>query len=297
MPVTDGSRRPAWLRKEKRLTPELLRHMARIKGLGLHTICESGRCPNISECMARGLATFLILGDRCTRDCGFCAVDHGPPLPPDTGEGKRIGAYLSEEGLGYAVITSVTRDDLSDGGAGHFALVVSDVKLLSASTALELLVPDFGGDMAAVDLAASLPIEVFGHNVETVESLYPAARKGADYRRSLAVLERAASRAPGGVTVKSGVMVGLGESREELEKLFRDLAGAGVRELTIGQYLRPGLKNLPVVEYVEPLGFESLEKAALEAGIPVVTSGPYVRSSFAAGKRFDKGRDGKYNSL
>jgi lipoic acid synthetase len=295
--MMDGPRRPPWLRKEKRLTPELLRRVARIRALGLHTICESGRCPNICECMARGRATFLILGDRCTRKCGFCAVDHGPPLPPDPEEGKRIGAYLAEAGLPYAVITSVTRDDLPDGGARHFARVVSDIKGQAPSAALELLVPDFGGDMTAVDLAVSLPIEVFGHNVETVEALYPTARSGADYRRSLAVLERAASSARRGVTVKSGVMVGLGETRQALRKLFRDLAVVGVGELTIGQYLRPGLRNLPVVEYVEPREFERLAEAAREDGIHVVTSGPYVRSSFAAGKRFDKGGYGKYNSL
>ncbi len=295
--MTNGLKRPSWLRKGKPLTPELIRRMARIRELGLRTVCESARCPNLSECLACGHATFLILGDKCTRECGFCAVDHGTPRPPDPDEGKRIGLYLAEEGLRYAVITSVTRDDLPDGGADHFALVVSAVRDRAPYVGLELLVPDFRGDMNAVDRVASLPIEVFGHNIETVESLYPAARKGADYRRSLAVLERAASRARAGVTVKSGVMVGLGEPREDLERLFRDLAGAGVTALTIGQYMRPGLGNLPVAEYIEPEEFERLAESARAGGIPDVTSGPYVRSSYMAGKRFDKGESGKYNSL
>lgn len=275
-------RRPSWLRKGKPITADILELKRRISSSGLHTVCESARCPNLSECFAAGNATFLILGELCTRDCGFCAVLHGTPSPPDAEEGKRIAACMREAGVRYAVITSVTRDDLTDGGAGQFARVVGDVKRLLPDVGLELLVPDFLGDHAAVDLLMQLPIEVFGHNVETVESLYPTARRGAMYDRSLGVLARAAAARGGRTAVKSGVMVGLGEERKELDSLFQDLAVAGVRMLTIGQYLQPDRSRLPVRRWVPPEEFDDLAELARSKGIPEVLSGPFVRSSYHA---------------
>jgi len=281
-----GARRPAWLRKETLLTPEVIAHRERIARLGLHTVCESARCPNISECFQAGNATFLILGDRCTRDCAFCAIGFGPVAVPDPGEGARIARHMRDGGIRYAVITSVTRDDLPDGGAAHFAAVVSAIRAELPEAGLELLVPDFRGDPAAVEAAVDLPIQVFAHNLETVPSLYPRARKGADYRRSLGVLGRAAARRRPGTRIKTGVMVGLGERREELEQLFADAAGAGVEIVTIGQYLRPSWGNLPVERYAAPAEFAELGALAHARGIAVAVAGPYVRSSYLAERAF-----------
>jgi len=279
-------RRPEWLRKETLLTPEVLAHRERIARLGLHTVCQSARCPNLSECFQAGNATFLILGDRCTRDCAFCAIGHGAPADPDPLEGRRIADHMRAGGIRYAVITSVTRDDLPDGGAAHFATVTAAVRDALPDAGLELLVPDFRGSTEAVDLVADLPIQVFAHNLETVPSLYPRARRGADYRRSLGVLERAAARRRAGTRIKTGVMVGLGERREELDELFAGAAGAGVEIVTIGQYLRPSWGNSAVDRYVAPAEFEELGALARARGIPVAVAGPYVRSSYLAERAF-----------
>jgi lipoyl synthase len=284
--MSDTARRPAWLRKETLLTPEVIAHRERIARLGLHTVCSSARCPNLSECFQAGNATFLILGDRCTRDCAFCAIGHGPGAPVDPEEGKLIAGHMKAGGIRYAVITSVTRDDMDDGGAAHFAAVVAAIRAELPDAGLELLVPDFRGDAAAVDLAVDLPIQVFAHNLETVPSLYARARKGAEYRRSLAVLARAAARRRPGTRIKTGVMVGLGERREELAELFADAAGAGVQIVTIGQYLRPSWDALPVARYVTPAEFEELGALARARGIPVAVAGPYVRSSYLAERAF-----------
>lgn len=284
--MSEATRRPAWLRKETLLTPEVIALRERIARLGLHTVCQSARCPNRSECFQAGIATFLILGDRCTRGCAFCAIGHGPTEPPDPGEGARIAGHMKAGGIRYAVITSVTRDDLPDGGAAHFASVVDAVRAELPAAGLELLVPDFRGIPSAVDLAAGLAIEVFAHNLETVPSLYARARKGADYRRSLGVLERAAARRRPGTRVKTGVMVGLGERREELALLFADAAAAGVEIVTIGQYLRPSRRNLPVDRYVPPAEFAELGALARARGIRVAVAGPYVRSSYLAERAF-----------
>jgi len=281
-----GGRRPAWLRKETLLTPEVIAQRERIARLGLHTVCQSARCPNLSECFQAGNATFLILGDRCTRACAFCAIGHGPAATPDPGEGERIAGHMKAGGIRYAVITSVTRDDLPDGGAAHFAAVAAAIRAVLPDAGIELLVPDFLGNAAAVDLVVDLPIQVFAHNLETVASLYPRARRGADYRRSLGVLERAAARRQAGTRIKTGVMVGLGERREELERLFADAAGAGVEIVTIGQYLRPSWQNLPVDRYVPPAEFAELGDLARACGIPVAVAGPYVRSSYLAERAF-----------
>jgi lipoyl synthase len=283
-------RRPDWLKKAKPINPAVLARRASIAHLGLHTVCESARCPNLSECFESGNATFLIMGDSCTRNCAFCAVGHGNAGDLDPREGERIADYMLGMGIRYAVLTSVTRDDLPDGGAGHFARVVQAIRARLPEVSLELLVPDFLGRPEAVELVARLPIEVFGHNLETVESMYPRARAAADYRRSLEVLRiAAAARARERTRVKTGIMVGLGETDEELEGLFADAAAAGVDILTIGQYLRPSFENLPVARYCEPAHFEVLAARARARGIPVVQAGPYVRSSYLAESVYREG--------
>ncbi len=229
------ARRPPWLRKQKQLTLQVMKVRKEIHGLGLCTVCESAQCPNLSECFAKRTATFMILGDLCTRNCGFCAVHHGIPCPPDSGEGARIASYMKEMDTHYCVITSVTRDDLPDGGAGHFVRVVHDIKKELPDVRIELLVPDFRGSADSIDRVAALPIEVFAHNVETVPRLYAEVRKGAEFARSLQLLERASKRCRGETGIKSGIMVGLGESMEEVLLLCRDLAQVGVSIVTIGQ--------------------------------------------------------------
>lgn len=303
-------RRPEWLKKAKPINPAVLARKASIAHLGLHTVCESARCPNLSECYESGNATFLIMGECCTRNCAFCAVDHGRAGELDPEEGRKIAQYMQGMRIRYAVITSVTRDDLPDGGAGHFERVVRDIRAVMPDVGLELLVPDFRGNNEAIQRVARLPIEVFGHNLETVEGLYPTVRSGADYRRSLEVLRMAAEArstdAPAAavasearvriksgirVRIKSGIMVGLGETDEQLEALFIDAACAGVEILTIGQYLRPSWDNLPVARYCEPAHFEKLAQSARAHGIAVVQAGPYVRSSYLAESVFRGGEE------
>jgi len=262
----------------------------RISALGLHTICESAQCPNLTECFQHGNATFLILGDVCTRDCAFCAVTHGIPGEADPEEGRKIASYAAEHGLSYCVITSVTRDDLPDGGAAHFVRVVRDLRLLRPSTRIEVLVPDFGGRGEAVDAVADLDLAVFGHNIETVPSLYTRMRSGADYARSLEVLRRAGTGRDR-LLLKSGLMAGLGERTEEWESVFGDLAEAGVRILTIGQYLRPAARNAPVARYLHPEEFEDLAARARACGIPRIVAGPYVRSSYLAEQAYFGGKN------
>jgi lipoic acid synthetase len=278
--------RPPWLRKEKRLTPEVMRIRRTIGDLGLHTVCESAGCPNLGECYACGNATFLILGNVCTRDCAFCAVEHGRPQLPEAEEGARIARYISMYGIRYAVLTSVTRDDLPDQGAGHFIRVVGDINRLVPSVQIELLVPDFSGRRELVGRVIGLPVQVFAHNVETVEELYGSVRRGADYRRSLEVL-RFAAEARTNVEdplprIKSGIMVGLGETEGQLERLFDDLARVPVEILTIGQYLQPSKFNAPVHRYYYPDEYELLREKAAACGIRHVVAGPYVRSSYLA---------------
>ena len=224
--------RPDWLRKPLRLSPEVLKLRREIGSLGLATVCESARCPNLGECYCAGIATFLILGERCTRACAFCAVRHGPPQQPDPSEGARIASFMRARSIRFAVITSVTRDDLQDGGAGHFARVVQDIRGQLPQVGLELLVPDFLGRPGAVETVAALPVQVFAHNMETVRELYPQVRRGADYERSLEVLRRARRASRPGQRVKSGIMVGLGEESGQLAGLFADLAAVGVQILT-----------------------------------------------------------------
>jgi len=281
--------RPPWLRKQKRLTPEVMKTRRHIDELGLHTVCESARCPNLGECYACGNATFLILGDHCTRNCAFCAVEHGAPETPDAREGEKIADYIRANKIRYAVLTSVTRDDLPDGGAAHFRRVVLDIRRLLPDVQIELLVPDFQGHGESIESVAALPIQVFGHNIETVRELYPRVREGADCRRSLEVLKIAAAfRNRGGgfagnlPRIKSGIMVGLGETEEQLQSLFEDMAAVPVEILTIGQYLQPSKFNAPVHRYYEPDEYELLREKAVACGIRHVVAGPYVRSSYLA---------------
>ncbi len=259
-----------------------------LRDLGLHTVCEEASCPNIWECYNERTATFLIMGDTCTRHCAFCGVKHASPrngwprdaaLPLETDEPARVAEATRRLGLKHVVITSVTRDDLPDGGAGIFADCIRAVREVAPGTTIEVLVPDFRGDGAALDKVLAAAPEVFNHNVETVPRLYHKVRPEAVYRRSLDVLA-AAARA--GLAVKSGLMLGLGETAEEVEQVMADLHRAGVRLLTIGQYLRPSTHQLPVVRMVPPAEFAEFAKKAMALGFADVSSGPLVRSSYRA---------------
>ncbi|GAB4390081.1 MAG: lipoyl synthase [Thermodesulfovibrionales bacterium] len=248
---------------------------------GLSTVCEEARCPNKPMCFSKPTATFMILGSRCTRNCGFCSVVSASPEAPDPDEPRRVALAAEKMGLKYVVITSVTRDDLPDGGAGHFARTVMAVRERLPRARVEVLTPDFQGDEEALGAVLSAGPDVFNHNVETVPSLYPAVRPQADYGRSLRVLRRAKDLA-GGVSTKSGLMLGLGESVEEVLEVLADLRRAGCDLLTVGQYLRPSRDNLPVHEYVEPGVFAMLRDKAREMGFRFVASSPLARSSMNA---------------
>jgi len=269
--------RPSWL--VQRVAPGSFEKVSGLLGgLGLHTVCQSAHCPNIGECFGHGTATFLILGGVCTRRCRFCAVPKGEPSSPDPGEPARVAQAAAALGLRHAVVTSVTRDDLPDGGGAHFAAVIAAIRA-ACEASVEVLTPDFGGreDSLAAVLAAAP--EVFNHNLETVPRLYPSVRPGADYRRSLALLA-AAARQP--VLVKSGLMLGLGEQESEIRAVLADLAAAGVRAVTLGQYLRPSQDHLPVSEYIHPDTFRRYEETARSLGFSHVAAGPLVRSSYHA---------------
>jgi lipoic acid synthetase len=283
MKETPRERLPEWLRK--RQGPLKGTHAVKrlLRGRGLYTVCEEARCPNIGECFSRGTAAFMIMGDLCTRDCSFCAVRCGTPAPLDPGEPARIAAQVKEMGLSHAVITSVTRDDLTDGGAGHFASTIEAVRCVNPKTTIEVLTPDFEGREGDVrEVCDALP-DVYNHNVETVERLTPPIRRKARYDRSLDVLSLARKHLPGGL-VKSGLMVGLGESDGEVEAALGDLAKAGCDIVTIGQYLAPSKSAHPVVKYVEPERFQYYEEIGLKLGIKHLFAGPLVRSSYLADK-------------
>ncbi len=287
-PGGDGrQRRPDWLRI-RLSTPEPYRRVRRLMdGLELNTVCEEARCPNIYECWGEhGTATFMILGDTCTRRCGFCAVHTGRPAPGvDADEPARVAAAAAAMGLRHVVVTSVDRDDLPDGGAGHFADTIRAVRERTAGAAVEVLTPDFRGVEDALDTVLAARPEVFSHNMETVPRLYRQARPGSLYERSLTLLgEAAARRDSGGYagTVKTGLMVGLGETTAELEDTIRDIRSAGTEILTIGQYLRPTRDHLPVDRYVHPDEFAGLRRFALGLGFRHCEAGPLVRSSYHA---------------
>lgn len=256
-----------------------------VKGLmrrqGLHTVCEEARCPNLAECFAHRTATFLIMGNDCTRACGFCAVGTAVPGPLDPGEPEAVAEASAELGLAHVVITSVNRDDLPDGGSAHFRATVDAVRNRLPDAAIEVLTPDFEGDREAVSRVVSGPIQVFNHNVETVPRLYRRVRPRARYARSLAVLRQAKDERPE-LAVKSGFMVGFGETADEVFALMTDLRTAGVDIVTIGQYLRPSLKHVPVVEYLREEAYETYREHGRALGLAHVFAGPFVRSSYNA---------------
>jgi lipoic acid synthetase len=278
-------RLPEWARKSRTDFESLNRVKRGLRLLNLHTVCESARCPNIHECFHRGAATFLILGERCTRGCGFCAVPKGNPakhdMRLDAAEPANVARMAAEMKLRYVVITSVNRDDLPDGGSRHFAETVREVRRALPQARVEVLTPDFCGDHDAVARVLDAGPHVFNHNVETVPRLYRRVRPQADYRQSLDVLAFA-RRYSETVLVKSGFMVGLGETEEEVRALLRDLRAAGVDVATIGQYLQPTRRNLPVAAFIEPRQFEAYREYGLALGFRMVFSGPLVRSSYMA---------------
>lgn len=277
LPVS-GSR-PAWLRVRLPQGENYLRLRHLVRSQKLHTVCESAACPNIGECWNNGTATFMLLGNTCTRSCGFCDVKTGRPLPPDSGEPSRVAEAVAALGLRYAVITSVNRDELEDGGARHWAATLRRIRELNPSCTLEALIPDFQGDGGALDCLLDAEPDVLAHNVETVPRLYPWVRPQADYRQSLRVLEHAARR---GFTAKSGMMLGLGEHAEEIRQVIVDLVEHGCSALTLGQYLRPSRDHLAVQRYVPPGEFEAWHQEGKSLGLGHVESGPLVRSSYHA---------------
>jgi lipoic acid synthetase len=273
--------KPDWLRiritagQHKNEVVELLSRLA------LHTVCEEANCPNLSECFGRKTATFIILGKVCTRNCTFCNVSKGRVEPVDPAEPLRLAQAVRELGLKHVVVTSVTRDDLPDGGAGHFARVIAAVRELSPEVVIEVLIPDFQGEAAALEQVAAMVPAIINHNVETVPRLYPAVRPMADYRRSLNLFRRVKGFNRE-IYTKSGMMVGLGETVTEVVRVLEDLREHGCDFLTIGQYLAPSKHHHPVVEYVHPDQFAKYRKIALELGFAYVASGPLVRSSYMA---------------
>ncbi|MGK2966080.1 MAG: lipoyl synthase [Tepidiformaceae bacterium] len=273
--------RPPWLKVRWAAGENFSRLRDLMREQKLVTVCEEARCPNIGDCWDRGTATFMILGDVCTRSCGFCAVTSGKPIAIDPGEPARIGWTVKTLGLRHAVVTSVNRDDQPDGGSNHFAETISWIRRLSPGTTIEVLIPDFMGNWENLATVMGAKPEILNHNTETVPRLYSRVRPKSKYPRSLELLAKAKEIDPGALT-KSGLMVGLGETREELLDVFRDLATAGVDILTVGQYLKPDADHLDVVRYWHPDEFAELKERALEMGFRHIEAGPLVRSSYHA---------------
>ncbi|NIQ93677.1 MAG: lipoyl synthase [Desulfuromonadales bacterium] len=278
-------RKPDWLKVRFPAGPAYARIDRYHKQQGLHSVCRSAACPNQGECWSRGTATFMILGNLCTRTCRFCNVADGTPLPPDPQEPARIAEAVAELGLQYAVITSVTRDDLLDGGASHFAAQVEAIRAVAPDCRIELLIPDLKGDRTALETIVASSPDVLGHNLETVPRLYPRARQGAVYSRSLKLLDDVRAVAPA-IPTKSGLMLGLGESEEEVLETMEDLLEVGCRLLTLGQYLQPSRSHLPVSRYVPPEDFDRLARKGKALGFAHVEAGPLVRSSYQADRQF-----------
>jgi len=275
-------RLPAWLRRPIARTGTFAQVDGVLGELALNTVCQSAKCPNRGECFSEGTATFLIMGGVCTRNCRFCAVESSAPPPLDPDEPRRVAEAASRLGLTHVVITTVTRDDIDDGGAAHFVATIEAVRAAVPAAALEVLTSDFAGDEVAVDVVAAARPDVFNHNLETVPRLYSTVRPEADYARSLRVLERVRETQPD-LPTKSGLMLGLGETPDEVAAVMRDLRAHGVEMLTMGQYLRPSPAHLPVAEFVEPAVFSALAKQAYSLGFTAVASAPFVRSSYHAG--------------
>ncbi len=273
--------RPRWLTVRAPSGPDAERVAEALARRNLRTVCRDARCPNVGECWNRGTATVIVLGPACTRGCAFCSVTPGAPSPPDPDEPRRVGEVAAELRWRHVVVTSVTRDDLPDGGASHFARVVAELRALSPGSSVELLVPDFRGDPGAIAAVVRAGPDVLAHNVETVPRLYPAVRPGADYRRSLGLLALARALSPA-LPLKSGLMAGFGETRDEIVAVLRDLREAGVTIATIGQYLAPSKAHPAPARYLSPGEFEEIAGAAREMGFPHVASAPLVRSSYRA---------------
>jgi lipoic acid synthetase len=273
-----ANRKPPWLTRRLPTGPTYENLRALLRQRRLQTVCQEARCPNVWECFAQGTATFLILGSNCTRSCRFCAVGRGPTAPPDPGEPARVAEAAATMGLSYVVVTSVTRDDLPDGGAAHFARTIIEIRRRLPEARVEVLIPDFRGDAEALFTVLEARPHVLNHNLETVPRLYAVVRPEADYGRSLSLLERA----KGFVPSKSGLMLGLGESGEEVEETLHDLLAVGCRILTLGQYLQPTRAHLPVARFLSPEEFSDWREKALMMGFSQVASGPFVRSSYHA---------------
>ena len=278
--------KPDWLKVRAPGSPSYLRLKGLMRELGLHTVCEEARCPNIGECWNHGTATFMILGDVCTRACSYCAVAHGRPATVDAEEPARVASAIATLGLDYVVITSVDRDDVADGGASIFAATIRETRQRLPGCRIEVLIPDFQGDEAALHTVLDARPDVLNHNTETVPRLYRMARSGGRYARTLELLDRSRRYAPD-IPTKTGLMVGLGEEHDELVATFRDLRDVGCGILTIGQYLRPTEAHAPMVRYYHPDEFRALKAAALDLGFVHVESGPLVRSSYHAHETAD----------
>jgi lipoyl synthase len=278
--------KPDWLKVRAPGSPSYTRLKGLMRDLNLHTVCEEAQCPNIGECWNQGTATFMILGDVCTRACSYCAVAHGRPAAVDAAEPVRVADAIRTLDLNYVVITSVDRDDLEDGGASIFADTIRETRARLPHCRIEVLIPDFQGNEAALDAVLDARPDVLNHNTETVPRLYRMARSGGRYARTLELLDRSRRYAPD-IPTKSGVMVGLGEEREELLSTFRDLRDAGCGILTIGQYLRPTAAHSPMVRYYHPDEFADLKRETLAMGFVHVESGPLVRSSYHASETAD----------
>jgi lipoyl synthase len=273
--------KPDWLKVRAPGSENYHRLKGLMRSLGLHTVCEEANCPNIGECWHHGTATFMILGDTCTRSCGYCNVTHGTPRPADPHEPVHVASAIGTLQLDYVVITSVDRDDLADSGASHFARTIVETRARIPRCRLEVLIPDFKGDEAALRTVLDARPDVLNHNIETVPRLYRSARPGGRYDRALQLLDRSRTYAPA-IPTKSGLMVGLGEEWDEVVATLRDLRSAGCRIVTIGQYLRPSPANLPMTRYYTPAEFADLKRLALDMGFGHVESGPLVRSSYHA---------------
>ena len=284
-PAKHRERKPEWIKVRLPNNPKFWSTKSMVSDLKLHTVCEEAQCPNRWECWSQGTATFMIAGDRCTRACGFCAVKTAKPFALEADEPQRVAEATKRMGLNHVVITAVARDDVADGGAEHFARTIEAVRAANPGIVVEILVPDFNGKDDALQVVMDVVPDIFNHNIETVERLTPLVRSRAKYQRSLEVLQRAkemAEAAGSRVATKSGLMLGLGETREEVEQAMDDLRAAGVTVLTLGQYLRPSEKHLPVVDYIRPEEFEDLKVVAEAKGFRHVASGPLVRSSYHA---------------
>jgi lipoic acid synthetase len=280
------ARKPEWLKVRAPGSPSYVRLKGLMASLRLHTVCEEAHCPNIGECWHHGTATFMILGDVCTRACAYCAVAHGRPAALDTAEPERVGNAVAELGLRYVVVTSVDRDDLPDGGAAIFAETIRQIRARTAGCRIEVLIPDFKGDEPALRTVLDAGPDILNHNTETVPRLYRIARPGGRYPRTLELLDRARRYAPA-IPTKSGLMVGLGEQWDEIVETLTDLRNVGCRILTLGQYLSPSPAHLPVAKYYHPDEFDMLKSTALSLGFGHVESGPLVRSSYHAHEQAD----------